>query len=97
IDAVARHAQQELQKRGRGIRGSERQVETRDASAAAAIRGYGRAGRSAGAAAGRAPRGAAGLEWHRRVPPVAGRRGPGGGKRGGRANANDGSNGWIGG
>jgi hypothetical protein len=97
ISAADRPAQKERKKRGRGVRGIAWPVATRDDPEAEAIRGYGRAVRNAGTADGRPPLDAPRLKWPARGPPSAARRGQGEEKRGGHANANDGSNGWTGG
>jgi hypothetical protein len=66
-----RHAQKELKKKVREVRGIERSVQGRADGEAAVIRGYASAVRSALTDDGRPPRAAAGLKSHQRLQAVA--------------------------
>lgn len=83
-----RHAQKELKKRVRGIRGIERQVEARDDPEAEAIRGYSSAVRSALTDDGRPPVDASGLKLHERLTTISASLEQVEEKRGCRANPN---------
>ena len=86
IDEADRHAQVQLQKRVRGIRPIEREVEGRPDAEAEVIRGYGAAVRSALTDNGRPPLEAAGLKLVDRLTAVAASLDRIGSKRGCRRN-----------
>jgi hypothetical protein len=67
-----RHAKKELKKKVRAVRGIERRTEGRDDPAAAVIRGYCSAVRSALTDDGRPPLEASGLKLHARLTAIAG-------------------------
>ena len=66
-----RHAKKEIKKRVRGVRPIERELEGRDDSEAAAIRGYCAAVRSSITDDGRPPLEASGLKLHRRLTTIS--------------------------
>jgi hypothetical protein len=68
--AADRHAKKELKKRVRGLRPIERSVEDRDDGAAARVRGYGEAVRSALSDDGVPPLDAPGLRLHERLSKI---------------------------
>ncbi len=74
IDEADRHAEKELKKKVRTVRGVERRTEGRDDPAAVVIRGYCSAVRSALTDDGRPPLEASGLKLHARLTAIAGRR-----------------------
>ena len=67
-----RHPEKELKKKVRAVRGIERRPEGRDDPAAAVIRGYSSAVRSARTDDGRPPLEASGLKLHARLTAIAG-------------------------
>jgi len=84
IDEADRHAEKELKKKVRVVRGVERSAEGRDGAEAEAVRGYCSAVRSALTDDGRPPLEASGLKLHGRLAAVSaglGRAGEKGGSR----------------
>jgi len=71
IDEADRHAEKEMKKKVRAVRGVERRTEGRTDPEADAIRGYCSAVRSASADDGRPPLEASGLKLHGRLCAIA--------------------------